>query len=235
MGRPPIKATGAMTNAEHQRRWRRKLARLKKLANPKLVAKQTRRAAREAELAAKITSLPDAKFSVILADPEWRMEFWSRETGMNKAADNHFSTSPTEVIKARDVASIAAIDAVLFLWAIAPMLDDAIDVMRGWGFKYRSRVVWRKPHIGMGFWFRFQHELLLVGTRGEISCPAPGTQWPSIVEAPVGVHSEKPEIFYEMIEAYFPNLPKIELNARKRPPGWSSWGTLEHEPTEAAQ
>jgi N6-adenosine-specific RNA methylase IME4 len=78
--------------------------------------------------------------------------------------------------------------------------------------------------MGTGFWFRIQHEILLVGTKGNVPAPAPGTQWPSVIKAPPGRHSEKPEIFYELIEAYFPTLPKIELNARRARPGWDVWG-----------
>jgi N6-adenosine-specific RNA methylase IME4 len=133
-------------------------------------------------------------------------------------------------IKALDVASIAAKDSVLFLWATQPALDRALDVMKAWGFTYKSGVVWEKtnaegsPRLGTGYWFRNQHEQLLVGMRGGVPAPAPGVQWPSIIKAPVGRHSEKPEIFYRLIEAYFPNLPKIELFARTRRPGWYAWG-----------
>ena len=79
--------------------------------------KAERRAAREAELARRILALPDKKYGVIVADPEWRFEPWSRETGMDRAADNHYPTSATEVIAGRDVASVAADDCILFLWA----------------------------------------------------------------------------------------------------------------------
>ena len=84
----------------------------------------------------------------------------------------------------------------------------------------------KKPSAGRGFWNRSVHEILLIGTRGEIPCPAPGTQWNSIIEAPrPGEHSAKPECFLEMIEQYFPSLPKIELN-RRGPPrsSWDAWG-----------
>ena len=73
-------------------------------------AKAERRACREVELAKKITSLPSKQYGVILADPAWRFEVWSRETGMDRAADNHYPTMTTEEIKALDVASIAAPD-----------------------------------------------------------------------------------------------------------------------------
>lgn len=195
--------------------------------------KAERRAQREHDLAEKTTALPDRKFNVIVADPEWRWEPWSRETGMDRAADNHYPTSVTEVIAARDVPSIAADDCVLWLWATIPMLPHALTVMAAWGFDYVSHYAWGKDKIGMGYWSREKHELLLIGTCGKIPCPAPGTQWDSLISAPRGSHSEKPEAFLEMIEAYFPNLPKIELNRRGSARlGWDVWG---NEATEAAE
>lgn len=187
--------------------------------------KKERRAEREAELAVRQNALPNKRYGVIVADPEWRWEPWSRETGMDRAADNHYPTSVLDVIKARDVASIAANDCVLWLWATIPMLPHALTVMAAWGFDYVSSYVWGKDKIGMGYWSREKHEVLLIGTRGKIPCPAPGTQWESLIMAPRGKHSEKPEVFLEMIEGYFPSLSKIELNRRgPARPGWDAWG-----------
>jgi N6-adenosine-specific RNA methylase IME4 len=195
--------------------------------------KKERRSTRELQLGEKQRALPKRKFGVIVADPEWRWEPWSRETGMDRAADNHYPTSVTEVIAARDVPSIAADDCVLWLWATIPMLPHALLVMAAWGFDYVSHYAWGKDKIGMGYWSREKHELLLIGTRGKIPCPAPGTQEDSLIDAPRGEHSEKPERFLEMIEGYFPNLPKIELNRRGPPrPGWDAWG---YEAKEAAE
>jgi N6-adenosine-specific RNA methylase IME4 len=74
-------------------------------------------------------------------------------------------------------------------------------------------------------WNRNKHEILLLGVRGNIPCPAPGQQWVSLHTAPVTAHSAKPELFLRMLEEQFPNLPKIELNRRGKPrPGWSCWG-----------
>ena len=87
------------------------------IASAKPFTKAEHRAAREAELAAKQAALPDKRYGVIVADPEWRWEPYSRETGMDRAADNHYPTSATDIIAARDVPSIAADDCVLFLWA----------------------------------------------------------------------------------------------------------------------
>lgn len=189
------------------------------------ISKADRRAAREAELGAKQSALPNKKYGVILADPEWRFEVYSRDTGMDRAADNHYPTSSTDEICARPVADIAADDCVLFLWATVPMLPDALRVLAAWGFEYKSHCIWKKDRVGTGYWFRNAHELLLVGTRGDVPAPAMGTQFTSAIEAPVGEHSAKPEIFLTLIEKYFPSLPKIELNRRGSPrPGWDAWG-----------
>jgi N6-adenosine-specific RNA methylase IME4 len=169
---------------------------------------------------------PERRYGVIYADPPWRFEPYSRLTGMDRAADNHYPTSTLAEIKSLDVKSIVAADCVLFLWATAPMLPHAIEVMEVWGFTYKTCAVWSKDRIGTGYWFRNKHEILLVGTRGHVPAPAMGTQWPSLILAPVGRHSEKPEAFCEMIESYFPTLPKIELHARGvvSRPGWDVWG-----------
>ena len=94
------------------------------------------------------------------------------------------------------------------------MQPQAHEVMAAWGFAYKSNLVWVKDRFGTGYWSRNKHEMLLIGTRGHVPAPAPGTQWPSAIEAPVGRHSEKPAVFYEIVERYFPALPKIELHAR---------------------
>jgi N6-adenosine-specific RNA methylase IME4 len=187
--------------------------------------KSEHRAQREFELSAKQTALPNKRYGVIVADPEWRFEPYSRETGMDRAADNHYPTTATEIIMARDVPSIAADDCVLFLWATVPMLFEAGDVLKAWGFTYKSHAIWDKVHIGTGYWFRNRHELLLVGTKGNIPAPAMGEQFASVMTIARKEHSAKPEQFLELIESYFPTLPKIELNRRGPPrPGWEAWG-----------
>lgn len=195
----------------------------------KQAAKKERRVEREQQTAEKIRALPDKRYGVILADPEWKFEVYSAVTGMDRSAENHYATSELDDIKARDVASIAADDCVLFLWATAPMLPQALEVMRAWGFAYKTHAIWFKRRAGdgrgTGYWFLGEHELLLVGTRGDVVAPAMGTQFRSIFEAPVGAHSEKPELSLEIIETYFPTIPKIELNRRgPARPGWDAWG-----------
>jgi N6-adenosine-specific RNA methylase IME4 len=196
----------------------------------KTVVKQEERTAKEEALATRQRALPKKLFGVIQADPAWRFEPYSRETGMDRAPENHYPTQETADIKALPVGTLAANDCVLFLWATPAMLQEALQVMRFWGFEYKSQVVWRKDRVGTGYWFRSRHEVLLVGTRGNVPAPAPGTQWDSVIDAPVGEHSAKPDVFYELIEDYYPNLPKIELNARRSRPGWETWGLEAPEP-----
>lgn len=183
-----------------------------------------RRADRETEVAGKILALPNKRYGVVYADPEWKFETYSAKGKDETSAENNYTTSTLDAIKARDVPSISATDCVLFLWATAPMLPQAIEVMVAWGFTYKSHVIWKKDKGGTGYWFINWHELLLVGTRGSIPAPAQGDQWPSVVEAPRRGHSVKPESFYQLIEQYFPNIPKIELNQRKARAGWDGWG-----------
>lgn len=176
------------------------------------------------QLGDKQRALPDQKFGVILADPEWPFEVWSEETGQDRAAANHYPTSTIEVIKSRPVPSIAADECVLGLWATVPKLPAALDVMREWGFTYVSQIVWVKDRIGTGYWFRNKHEILLIGKKGAPPKPADGTQWVSAIEAPRGEHSEKPDFQYEFFETFFAPWQKIELNARRRRKGWTPWG-----------
>lgn len=190
--------------------------------------KKARREKREIDLGKRQRELPEKKYGVIYADPEWRFEPYSRETGMDRSPDNHYPTTATADIILRPVRKIADKECALFLWATAPMLPQALRVMAEWGFEYKTHLIWHKTRNGdgrgSGYWFTGEHELLLVGTRGGI--PAPATAFgPSIIEAPwQGRHSAKPECFAEMIEAMFPNLPKIELNARGAREGWDVWG-----------
>jgi N6-adenosine-specific RNA methylase IME4 len=177
--------------------------------------KQLRRSSVEEELAESIasasTELGKELYGVIYADPPWHFAPYSVVTGMT-----------VDDICALQVP--ASDDCVLFLWATAPMLPQALDVMKAWGFAYKSQCIWAKDRAGTGYWFRNAHELLLVGTRGNIPAPAPGDQFLSVIEAKAGAHSAKPHAFAEMIETMFPNLPAIELFARAPRLGWSVWG-----------
>jgi N6-adenosine-specific RNA methylase IME4 len=164
------------------------------------------------------------RYPVIYADPPWRYENPPMGGG-NRSIENHYPTMTLEEICAMPVSELASPDAMLYLWATAPKLIECLEVVNAWGFEYRTNMVWDKVKIGMGYHARNQHEILLICRRGNIPPPAAGTQPPSIYREARGAHSAKPLFFYEMIEAAYPNLPKIELfNREYRRPGWDVWG-----------
>lgn len=159
---------------------------------------------------------------VIYVDPPWRYEHAESES---RAIENQYPTMALEEICDLKIGpKIATPDAVLFLWATSPKLAEALRVVDAWGFVYRTNAVWRKDKIGMGYYFRQQHELLLVCTRGQPPAPAPGTRLPSVIDAPRGKHSAKPEKFAEAIECMYPEVPRVELFARSPRVGWAAWG-----------
>jgi N6-adenosine-specific RNA methylase IME4 len=192
----------------------------------KQAEKRLRRESRERELAAATAAasqkLGEKLYGCIYADPPWQFEPYSRETGMDRAADNHYPTMPTAAIKALQLP--AAANCVLFLWATVPMLPQALEVMAAWNFTYKSAIAWVKDKAGTGYWVCGQCELLLIGTRGTVPAPTPGEQPPQIIEAARGRHSEKPDVFAEHIERLFPNVPKLEMFARGARRGWDVWG-----------
>jgi len=192
--------------------------------------KQQARATREFLLGQKILHAPAHKMAVIVEDFEWDHVTWS-DKGRDRAADNHYivardaHTAEEIIARTKDRFECAADDCVLWMWSTVQHLAVAIDVMRLRGFDYKSHYAWGKDSISLGYWGRNKHEILLIGVRGNIPCPAPGTQWESLILAPKGKHSAKPETFLEMIEQYFPTLPKIELNRRgPKRGGWDAWG-----------
>lgn len=200
-------------------------AEVKRIRQAKQEQKRARREQRESELGARQVAWPTKRYGVIYDDPAWKFRVYSEQTGMDRAAENHYPTMTIEQLYAMPIADIAADDSVLFRWVTIPFLFEALKLMAHQGYTYKSHYIWGKDKIGPGYWNREKHEILLIGTRGNIPCPAMGQQWDSLLSAPRGEHSAKPDLFAEMIEQYFPNLPKIELNRRGPPrPGWDAWG-----------
>ena len=158
---------------------------------------------------------------MILADPPWRYEHV--KTG-SRAIENQYPTLTLDDICELPVAQVFADKAILFLWATSPKVAEALQVMTAWGFDYRTCAVWVKDRIGMGYYFRQRHELLLVGTRGGMSPPPPDARTDSVITAPRGAHSAKPAEVHGMIEAMYPNYRRLELFARAPTDGWHVWG-----------
>jgi len=159
-------------------------------------------------------------WKTILADPPWAYENATPRGGVG----HEYPTLSIEEICALPGGALATDDALLYLWATAPKLAECMKVIEAWGFEYRTNLVWDKEVIGMGYHARNQHEILLVAKRGEIPPPAAGTQPSSVHRERRGEHSVKPVFYHEMIEAAYPQLPKIELFAREQREGWASWG-----------
>ena len=118
----------------------------------------------------------------------------------------------------------SANDSVCYLWATAPKLLEALVVMDAWGFTYKTHGIWDKEIIGMGYWFRGQHELLLVGTRGHFSPPEQSLRVSSIIKSRRTKHSEKPQVVMDLIDSWYPNATKLELFSRRKRMGWDCWG-----------
>lgn len=163
----------------------------------------------------------DVKYPVIYADPPWRYEHVKTES---RAIENQYPTMALDEICALPLGDVTTDDALLFLWATSPKLAEALRVVESWGFTYRTSMVWVKDQIGMGYYARQRHELLLIATKGEPPVPAPEDRPDTVVTAPRGEHSEKPDIFYRVIERMYPTLPRLELFAREAREGWDRWG-----------
>ncbi|HNR65452.1 MAG TPA: MT-A70 family methyltransferase [Atribacterota bacterium] len=174
----------------------------------------------------EIKPLPIELYDVIYSDPPWRYEHVKNS---NDSIEAHYPTMDLEEIKAMKVP--AAENTVLLLWVTSPKLEEGLQVLNAWGFNYRSSMIWDKSGIesgknwiGMGYWFRGQHELLLVGVKGKFSPPKEEFRFPSIYREFKTEHSKKPEFIYEMIEKMFPGHKYLELFARNTRENWRSWG-----------
>ncbi|TRZ69880.1 MAG: hypothetical protein D4R96_02500 [Nitrosopumilaceae archaeon] len=161
--------------------------------------------------------IPEGEFSVILSDPPW--QYYLNGKG---SPENHYDTMSTESICNLSIPS--AKNSILFLWATAPKLQDALEVMERWGFEYKTNMVWVKDKIGTGYYFRGQHELLLVGKKGQILVPEVEDIPNSVLISPRRAHSEKPSEVYNIIEKMYPNQKYLELFARNKRENWTSWG-----------
>jgi len=163
--------------------------------------------------------LPNKKYQIIYADPPWLYEFSSTDS---RKIENQYDTMSIDDIK--NISIHTDDNCALFLWATSPKLVEALEVMKSWGFEYKTHMIWDKSIIGMGYWFRGQHELLLIGTRGNISPPAESKRISSVFVRRRTKHSRKPDEIRKIIEEWYPNKTKIELFARQRFEGWDAWG-----------
>ncbi len=162
--------------------------------------------------------------NLIVADPPWQYD----HAKQNRAIENHYPTAPADEIATHLelpwVPPIAE-DCVLFMWTTAPKLQEAFTVLDGWGFTYKTHAIWDKERLGMGYWFRSRHELLLVATKGKPPTPEEGDRLPSVFQIKRdNKHSKKPSAIYEAIESMFPDAVKFEMYAREQREGWVQGG-----------
>lgn len=178
---------------------------------------------------------PSGHYRVIYADPPWTFATYSRK-GKGRSPEAHYDCMTLDDIKALPVADWAADDCVLLLWTTDPLLEKAFDVVRAWGFTYKTvGFYWAKLQrnasplmfdgssffTGMGFWTRANPEPCLLATRGKPKRRSADVR--KLVVSPRREHSRKPEEMYERIEALCDG-PYLEMFARSSRPGWDSWG-----------
>ena len=176
----------------------------------------------------KVKKFPKKKFYVLTADPAW--QYNDKATAGKRGASFKYPTMSVNDIAKLDVNSIAQKNAILFLWATPPMIREAFLVMEAWGFTYKTfAFVWVKKSkkgtnkIGMGNWTRANAEVVLLGIKGKPKRKSASVR--QIIESIPREHSRKPDEIYEQIEKLVgKNVSKIELFARHKRKGWSSWG-----------
>lgn len=170
---------------------------------------------------------PFGGFQAIVADPPWRYRLYSA-AGEAKAPQAHYECQPIEWIKALPVGMLAGEHCVLWLWAINPMLPDALDALRAWGFEFKTAGHWSKKtkhgkqSFGTGYILRGAGEPFLIGTRGSPIHVSRSIR--SVIEAPVREHSRKPDEAFEAAELLWPAARRIELFSRQPREGWTVWG-----------
>lgn len=201
--------------------------------------KSKRRGEREQEMAERThkaaTAALTKKYGVIYMDPAWEHETYGDVLGKGHAAANHYPTMTDEELRAIPVQDWAAPDCVCFMWTTGPHLVQAIALLEHYGFDYKTHAVWVKHKVITGYWFRFKHELVLVGVKGTVPAPALGSQMLSVFEGRNDEHSVKPDDILEYIDRIFPNVPKLEMNARRSRDGWDAWGNEAPETQQGAQ
>jgi N6-adenosine-specific RNA methylase IME4 len=165
-------------------------------------------------------------FDIIYADPPWDYNGRQQHNKYygNKSACHHYSCMKLSQLKELPVESIAAPDSLLFLWTSSPHLPQAIELMKSWGFDYKTiAFVWDKQRVNPSYYTLSQVEICLVGKRGRIPKPYTRTirQFYSQMREQ---HSKKPDEIRNRIARMFPTQSKIEIFAREEHEGWVSWG-----------
>jgi len=191
---------------------------------------------------------PEKKYKIIYADPPWDYHTaWKRENsdsaGIWGLANNHYQTIEFEQLKKLPINNIADADCFLFMWATFPQLNEALELIKAWGFEYKTVAFnWIKKHengsyfVGMGWYTRANAEVCLIAKKGNPKIKDHGIN--QIIESSPKKHSQKPNIIRDKIIQLCGDLPRIELFARTKVHGWDVWGNdekLNLQPLEAYQ
>jgi N6-adenosine-specific RNA methylase IME4 len=182
------------------------------------------------------SSLGGRKFQTIMADPPWRFTNRTGKMAPEHKRLNRYETMTLQDICALPVAEVAKEPAHLYMWVPNALLPEGLEVMKAWGFDYKSNIIWHKIRKdggsdgrGVGFYFRNVTEILLFGTRGKgARTLAPGRRQVNMMETRKREHSRKPDEQYGLIEACSRG-PFLELFARGTRPGWTYWGNQANE------
>ena len=173
-------------------------------------------------------SPPSKCYGLIYADPPWTFRTRSAK-GKGRSAEAHYDCMSLDQVKTLPVADWATDNAILLMWATDPLLDKAMDVIRAWGFTFKTvGFYWVKENTsgngfftGMGFWTRANPEQCLLATRGHPKRLAADVK--RLVVTPRREHSRKPDEMYGHIER-LANGPYLEMFGRSSRPGWDTWG-----------
>ena len=170
--------------------------------------------------------LPDKKYSIIYADPAWSYQ----GKMMNSSVTDHYNVMSINDICNLPVKDIAAENSILFMWVTLPKLNEFMKVVNAWGFEYKTTAfVWVKKNkkadsffMGLGRWTRANPEICVLATKGKIERKSKSIR--QLLVFPVDKHSKKPDQFRNLILELCGDLPRIELFARNKTPGWDVWG-----------
>lgn len=169
------------------------------------------------------------KYQIVLADPPWKYRNYGYAEAP-RGCEKEYRCMPLDEIKSLPIQDIVADNATLFLWTTCPLLAEGLDVMKTWGFEYKTKAfVWIKTNSnsmglfwGMGNWTRSNSEDCLLGIKGKPK--RLNADIHQVVISDVMEHSHKPAIVRENIVRLCGNLPRIELFARQKVEGWDCWG-----------
>ena len=171
-------------------------------------------------------SLPNKKYNIIYADPPWSY----KDKSCQGNAAQHYPLMKDADICALPIKDIATDDCVLFMWATYPKLQEALDVIKAWGFTYKTiGFQWIKQNrsgeghfFGLGRWTRGNTEPCLIATKGKPKRVSPCVS--QLIFSPLRAHSQKPDEVRDRIVELVGDQPRIELFARQAFPGWDCWG-----------